>query len=387
MSIWNKLLPHRKIDLSGNGIHVLFNKTKYHGKEMSDGERVILYMICQVLLQRENTLLIIDEPELHIHKSIVDKLWTILENERNDCVFMYITHDINFVISRNDAKIIWVKNFDGSNWEYEFLDKSDYEEFPEELLYEIIGTRKKIVFVEGQKKSYDYRLYQEIYQDKDYHIIPCGGCQEVIRLVRAKRKYKKLSFIEVFGIIDRDFRTEKEITSLEKDDIYCLDVAEVENLFVVPEVLDIMKKALFCQEGTAQKAKDFIKSLYSHNKDKQVSLALEQEMKHQLSLFELDSEIRTPEKIKEKIDEQFSIEKIKEILNEKQTIFNSAKEIDDILRVFNFKVMSQKIGDKFGLTNKTEENYPSRVLKLLELNRPEKEKILQAIKKYTPKLP
>ena len=158
--IWNELLPHRKIDLTGNGVHVNYEGQRYHGKEMSDGERVMLYMICQVLVQRPNTLLIIDEPELHIHKSIVDKLWTRLEEERNDCVFMYITHDLNFALSRNEAKVLWIKSYSGTDWEYEFFDCNDYESIPDELLFELIGTRQKVLFVEGTKNSYDHYLYQ-----------------------------------------------------------------------------------------------------------------------------------------------------------------------------------------------------------------------------------
>lgn len=86
--IWNELLPHRKIDLTGNGVHVNYESQRYHGKEMSDGERVMLYMICQVLVQRPNTLLIVDEPELHIHKSIVDKLWTRLGSPNEMTVYL-----------------------------------------------------------------------------------------------------------------------------------------------------------------------------------------------------------------------------------------------------------------------------------------------------------
>lgn len=200
---------------------------------------------------------------------------------------MYITHDLNFALSRNEAKILWIKSYSGTAWEYEFLDSSDYEDIPEALLYEIIGTRQKVLFVEGTKNSYDHYLYQEIYKGKGYHVIPCGGCQEVIRLVKAKRTYEKLNTIDVYGIVDRDFRTEGEISALKVDGIYCLDVAEVENLFVVPELLDIMEAALACDHGAAQQAKDFIGNLFSQNKDNQVALALAQEMKHQLSLFEL----------------------------------------------------------------------------------------------------
>lgn len=383
-NIWNELLPHRKIDLTGNGVHVNYGSHRYHGKEMSDGERVMLYMICQVLVQRPNTLLIVDEPELHIHKSIVDKLWTRLESERNDCVFMYITHDLNFALSRNDARIIWVKSYNGTDWEYEFLDSSEYEHIPEALLYEIIGTRQKVLFVEGTKNSYDYYLYQEIYKTKGYHVISCGGCQEVIRLVKAKRTYEKLNAINVCGIVDRDFRTEGEISALQGDGIYCLDVAEVENLFVVPELLDIMETALACDSGVAQQAKDFIRHLFFQNKDNQVALALAQEMKHQLSLFELGNQRLTSKEIKDKIDLKFSEQNIATFLAEKQAMFDGADTIEKILAVFNFKDMSKKVGEKFGIKGR---DYPQRVLNLLRSGRSEKEEILEAIRKYTPELP
>ena len=382
--IWNELLPHRKIDLTGNGVHVNYESQRYHGKEMSDGERVMLYMICQVLVQRPNTLLIVDEPELHIHKSIVDKLWTRLEAERNDCVFMYITHDLNFALSRNEAKILWVKSYSGSDWEYEFLDSADYEDIPEALLYEIIGTRQKVLFVEGTKNSYDHYLYQEIYKDKGYHVIPCGGCQEVIRLVKAKRTYEKLNAIDVYGIVDRDFRTEGEISALQGDGIYCLKVAEVENLFVVPELLDVMETALACDPGAAQQAKDFIGNLFSQNKDNQVALALAQEMKHQLSLFELGKQKLTPKEIKDRIDLKYSEQNISAFLAEKQAIFDGADTTEKILAVFNFKDMSKKVGEKFGIKGR---DYPQRVLNLLRSKRSEKEAILEAVGKYTPELP
>ena len=382
--IWNELLPHRKIDLTGNGVHVNYEGQRYHGKEMSDGERVMLYMICQVLVQRPNTLLIIDEPELHIHKSVVDKLWSRLESERNDCVFMYITHDLNFALSRNEAKVLWIKSYSGSDWEYEFLDGADFEDIPETLLYEIIGTRQKVLFVEGTKNSYDYYLYQEIYKDKGYHVIPCGGCQEVIRLVKAKRTYEKLNAINVYGIVDRDFRTEGEISALRCDGIYCLNVAEVENLFVVPELLDIMEKALACESGAAQQAKEFINDLFCKNKDNQIMLALSQEMKYQLSLFELGKQKLTPKEIKNRIDLKYSEQNIAKFLDEKQQIFDGADTIEKILAVFNFKDMSKKVGGNFGIKGR---DYPQRVLNLLRSKRSEKEAILEALGKYTPELP
>ena len=183
---------------------------------------------------------------------------------------------------------------------------------------------------------------------------------------------------------DRDFRTEDEISALRGDGIYCLDVAEVENLFVVPELLDIMETALACNPGAAQQAKDFIGNLFSQNKNNQVALALAQEMKHQLSLFELGKQKLTPKEIKDKIDLKYSEQNISTFLTEKQAIFDGADTTEKILAVFNFKDMSKKVGEKFGIKGR---DYPQRVLNLLRSKRSEKEVILEALGKYTPELP
>lgn len=379
-TIWNEILPHREIDLTENSVHVIYNNKKYHGKEMSDGERVILYMICQVLVVRKNSLLIIDEPELHIHKAIINMLWTLLEKERPDCVFMYITHDLNFALSRDTDKILWIKNFNGKTWDYEFLDVTDYTDIPAELLYEIIGSRKKILFVEGEKDSYDTSLYRKLY--KDYHIIPCGSCQNVIRFVKSKNGYEKLNSIEVKGIIDRDYRSEREINTLEKHGIFCLKVAEVENLFIVPELLDVMESILLAENGSSQKAKDKIIALFNENKEKQIAAAVNQEIKYQLSLFDIGTNKFNANEIKHFIDEKYSQEKLEAIVNEKREIFDNATSIKQILRVFNFKnIATNIIGDSFGI-KKTKGEYPRRVLRAMERDRGSE--IIEIIKSYIP---
>jgi len=383
--IWNELLPQRKIDLSGNGVHVQYNGNKYHGKEMSDGERVMLYMICQALILPKDSIIIIDEPELHIHKAVVKKLWDKLEEERIDCVFMYITHDLDFAASRNTDKILWVKSYDGINWEYEFLNTLEFDALSEELLFEIIGTRKKILFVEGERNSYDYALYSEFYKDKGYHIIPCGGCNEVVQIFKAKKIYEKLNSIEAYCLIDRDFRTDVEITELQADGISFLEVAEVENLFVVPALLDIMEKQLGCQSGTSQQAKEFISDLFVRTKAGQIGEAFIKEIKHQLNILNFENNAKSSVDIQNIIANKFSSVTIQGFFDEKQRIFDAATDLDKILKVYNFKELRIKIASKFELQGNT---YPQRVLNLLKTN-PNgiRKNILDALKQYMPDLP
>ncbi|MBQ4156625.1 MAG: DUF4435 domain-containing protein [Clostridia bacterium] len=383
--IWNTLLPHRCIDLSKNGVHAKLAENSYHGKEMSDGERVMLYMICQVLVLKPGSVLVIDEPELHIHKAIVNKLWDALEEARQDCAFIYITHDLDFALSRNSERTLWIKSFNGTTWDYEFIEVADYDDFPTDLLYEIIGTRQKILFVEGDKNSYDHLLYQEIFGDKGYHVIPCGGCQDVVKYVKSKRGYEHLNPIEVYGIVDRDFRTDAEIAALQEDGVFCLDVAEVENLFVVPELLDIMAVQLGCDENAAQTAKSFISDLFSRTKNGQIGEAFIKEINHQMMVKKFEDKRLTPAEVKAQLDERFTEENISSVYLAITEKYDSATTIQEILRIFNLKDLSKKIGSKFGIANNA---YPQRVINLLQHN-PNgiRASMLDALAPYIPNLP
>ena len=58
-----------------------------------------------------------------MHKSILVRLWDAIEAARADCVFLYITHNLEFASSRINSQIIWVKEFVTNNeWRYQLLE-------------------------------------------------------------------------------------------------------------------------------------------------------------------------------------------------------------------------------------------------------------------------
>lgn len=118
---------------------------------MSDGERVIFYLIGQCLAARENGILVIDEPELHLHRVLQSRLWDAVESERADCLFVYLTHDLDFAVTRVNATKIWLKSYENNRWDWHLVPEN--EDIPERLLLEILGSRKPILFVEGDRKS------------------------------------------------------------------------------------------------------------------------------------------------------------------------------------------------------------------------------------------
>lgn len=380
--IWEELLPQRKLDLSANNVHAIYNDKSYHGQEMSDGERVILYMICQTLLLEPNTLFIIDEPELHIHKAILNKLWTRLEQERQDCVFMYVTHDLNFAVSRNNPKVIWMKSYNGNNtWEYKILEDIEYDKLPEELLYEIIGTRQKILFVEGTHESLDYKIYSEIYGNI-YHIIPCESCVNVIKYVESKKSYQMLSDIKVYGIIDRDYKNETELNSLEKDGIYSLKVAEIENLFVVPELLELYKEEFGLDDEKLNNAKNKIIEIYKENINGQIKNALIYDLKYKLSSIDITQNGGNLNDISQQISEDFALERINTLQETKKDIFKEDLNINEILKIFNFKNLINIVANSLG-----EREYTKKIFNKMRSNEEFKNKVIEIMKKYVPELP
>ena len=104
--VWEEILPHRELVIGGLRVqtHVRDHAEKmYNSSEMSDGERVIFYLIGQCLAAQKNAIIVIDEPELHLHKSVQTALWTKLEKLRSDCLFIYLTHDVDFAASQECA--------------------------------------------------------------------------------------------------------------------------------------------------------------------------------------------------------------------------------------------------------------------------------------------
>lgn len=382
--IWRNVFPQRDIDFSDSKVTAILNipngiKSSYKGSEMSDGERVGLYLIAQCLCVPENKAIIIDEPEIHLHRSIMNRLWTELEKEREDCFFIYITHDTQFAANHKQAKKIWIKSFDGTNWDWEEIQDST---LPEQLLLDILGNRKKVLFVEGEANSYDTKLYREIY--KDYYVIPCGGCSSVIAQTKAMKNTPQLHNLECFGLIDRDFRSEREINALKKHGIFTIGVAEVENLFLVEELLNVINTILAKQDKMSinKIKKHIIEDRFAKAEiNRQILEATVAELKYQFSIIDIPK--NDEEAAKREFDDLQTKINFNAIKNEQQTKFNdilTSKDYKQVLSVFNRKDVMSSVGHFFdGLTDK---GYCDLIIRHLQGEK--SKEIIAAITPYLP---
>lgn len=233
--VWKDVLPHRDLHISGDDVRVsvVGSDETYPASDMSDGERAIFYLLGQMLAAAPNSLIIFDEPELHIHRSVMARLWDELEALRPDCGMVMISHDLEFVASREGQKFVIRSYTPQQGWEIEEVPEDTG--FSEEATTLILGSRRPILFVEGQRKSLDLAVYRACYPD--WTIIPRGSCEEVIHAVITMRANQALTRVTCAGIVDADDYSAEDAEMLRQKGIAILPVSEIENLFLHPDVL------------------------------------------------------------------------------------------------------------------------------------------------------
>lgn len=214
--------------------------------QMSDGERSAAIMAANVLTVEPGTILLIDEPERHLHRSIIEPFLSALFAKRQDCAFMISTHEIALPIANPAANVVILRSclWNGNQataWDAEVLESG--MELPEDLRRDILGARRRILFVEGTANSRDLPLYGALFPELT--VIPKGSCHEVIRAVHGLRSSQGYHHVEGFGLIDRDDRGEDGVNELSRDGVFALEVCSVESLYYCSDAIE----AVACRQA------------------------------------------------------------------------------------------------------------------------------------------
>jgi len=243
-AVWDDLLPHRVLELREATIEVIVKTggQSYAGSDMSDGERAIFYFLGQSLMAPGNSVIVVDEPEGHVHKAILGPLWDAIESARPDCGFLYITHDLDFAVTRPAAAKYFIRSYIHNPQAWDIAELPRDTGLPENVVAEIVGSRKPILFVEGERGSLDVTLYRHHYSA--FTIVPVGSCNAVVHSVATYKRSGELHWLEAHGLIDADHRSPESIAELAAKRVHVLPVAEVENLLLLPNVFSAVAEAL-----------------------------------------------------------------------------------------------------------------------------------------------
>ena len=248
------------------------NGIRFSIAQMSDGERAAAIMAANVLTVEAGTILLIDEPERHLHRSIIEPFLSALFAKRQDCVFVISTHEIALPIANPAANTVILRSCEWNGnqptaWDAKVLESG--AELTEDLKRDILGARRRVLFVEGTANSRDLPLYGTLFPELS--VVSRGSCNEVIRAVNGLRSSQEHHHVEAFGLIDRDDRQPDETEKLAEGGIFALDVCSVESLYYCSDAIDAIAhrqaESLGCdpQEMISTAARNALSAIASDN--------------------------------------------------------------------------------------------------------------------------
>lgn len=356
--IWERVHPHRELTIGGGTVAVRSTGgDPYKAAELSDGERVTFYLIGQILCVPEGSIIVVDEPEIHLHSAIQTTLWDEIESSRPDCGFVFITHDLDFASTRIRAQKLWLNSYDGTNWDWSWIPEDTG--FPENLLIQLLGSRRPILFVEGERESWDSALYTPSFPQK--HVVAVGSCSRVISFTKAFNALQDLHHNEASGIIDRDYRTNDELATLEADLIHNSNVAEVDNLACMPTFVE--KVAVFVGHPDPAKAvadvSDFIVGEFERMKDVHALQLTFARVRRHLGHFASSS--KDLPGLKGDLSAhvvRIDVDAIHSAAITEADALIASRDVQGILKVFNHKGLLPQIGTYLGLQS---DEYEKRI--------------------------
>ncbi|MCY4239749.1 MAG: AAA family ATPase [Rhodospirillaceae bacterium] len=211
---------------------------EYGAAQLSDGERNVLLISANVLTAPPGSLLLIDEPERHLHRSIIAPLLGALFEQRNDCGFVISTHDVELALESRESRVLLLRScaFDGPvprTWEADELAAGAPPD--DGLKRDILGSRRRILFVEGTDWSIDKPLYSLIFPMVS--VVPKGSRAEVEQAVAGSRAAETLHWLRAYGIVDGDGMDADQITAWRERGVYTLPYYSAEAVYFHPTVI------------------------------------------------------------------------------------------------------------------------------------------------------
>lgn len=383
IALWQEIFPGNRVLIESG--RMLFtrglNEDCYSSVRLSDGERAVMYYAGAILYAPHNATVFIDSPEMFLHPTIIQSLWNRIEPLRPDCTFIYTTHDLEFASSRQDASAIWVREYDPATvtWDYEILPPDSG--LSDELYMAIIGARKPVLFIEGDGvHSIDSKLYPLIF--KDYTVKSLGSCNKVIEATRTFNDLNSFHHMDSTGIVDRDRRDTHEVEYLRGKRVMVPDVAEIENILMLEEVIRAVAAHRHRNENRVfEKVKNSVITMFRHDLRQQAMLHTRHRVKRTVE-YRIDGKftnINMLEQHMTSLMQEINPRGLYESFCREFRRYADLGDYHSVLRVYNQKSMlpGSNVAALCGLHNK--EEYVAEILNILKLECAEARRIRSAV--------
>ncbi len=233
--LFGEVFPLLKLEVTANNqLYVRKGDAYYPVSSMSEGERQVFTLLADlVILTNESSVFIVDEPELNLHPTLAETLWTSIEQAFPKDIFIYETHSLAFAL-RSDVEAVFALGHGKLDVSTANHGVTDLRPF----LGSIPGIirSQRCCYIEGDDASFDRAFYHWLLSARDIELVPLGASTDVIAAASREGVWQQLSpTLHVGGIVDRDFKTAFECSA---KNVVVLEYHEAESYLCHPDIVE-----------------------------------------------------------------------------------------------------------------------------------------------------
>lgn len=263
-------------------------------RSLSSGEQEVVKVLFDIARKDiKHSVIIVDEPELHLHPTLTFKLIETLKmigDHTNQ--FVFLTHSADLISTYYSTGNVYFMDSEqsGANQANRLSDLDHSHKGLVDLVGENLGlfaVGKKIVFVEGKDSSIDRLTYQALAQKylPEARVVPVGSVENIATLQTFEKQIRNSIFgIDFYMIRDKDGLSDTQITNLEQNGrIKCLRKRHIENHFLDSEVLFKVAQKLYLTTTKREITQEYIEDQLKSIASEQVKLNLLQNTKEHIA--------------------------------------------------------------------------------------------------------
>jgi predicted ATPase len=274
----NKLFPDYKFTdndetIPSNLFIELPSKEVITFNDLSSGEKEVFFILSFFIRHNvKNAIIVIDEPELHLHPELSRLLIRNIKSIRSGNQIWIATHNSEIIDEAGRDKVIYVM-LDPSTRKAKFVTGDNEQEVIIQLknlfgFSGYIGVAKNLVFLEGDNSSPDRKFYSTLFpgNNSNFKLIPSSGSSNLTKLNGAILSIMdaNLGWMKFYLIRDRDYLTSEMIEKYRNHTsgkVFVLSKHELENYLIDFHVISIVLSDIF----NIKKTSDELKTIFFNN--------------------------------------------------------------------------------------------------------------------------
>ncbi len=273
----NRLFPYYKFtdnneDIPSNLFIKIPSGEVITFNDLSSGEKEVFFILSFFIRHNvENAIIVIDEPELHLHPELSRQLIRNMKSIRNGNQIWVATHNSEIIDEAGRDKVIYIAR-DIETRKAKFIAGNKEQEVLAQLknmfgFSGYIGVSKNLVFLEGDNSSQDRKFYSALLPGKNsnFKLVPSNSSNNLNRINSAILSIMEsnLGWMNFHLIRDRDYLTEDMVAKYKSHTsgkIFVLEKHELENYLINYDIISTVLSEIFNIQKTATELKEMFYS-------------------------------------------------------------------------------------------------------------------------------